>query len=51
VKRPKTLMEQVIFLEDGTYKFPKEWNRKKRRRVARKINKKKKAGFVFPVTK
>jgi len=44
------MIEQVIFHEDGSYTFPKEWNRKQKKRISGKINKRRKAGYVFPIT-
>ncbi len=44
------LMDSVIFKEDGSYIFPKEWTRKQKKRISNKIRKRKKQGHVFPVT-
>jgi len=40
----------VIFKEDGSYIFPKEWSRKQKKRISNKIRKRIKAGHKFPAT-
>jgi hypothetical protein len=40
-------MSLVKFFKDGTFEFPKNWARKKKKRISRKIRKKQKQGFIF----
>jgi len=49
-KKQVNMIDQVIFNEDGTYTFPKEWNRNQKKRISGKIKKRRRAGYVFPIT-
>ena len=40
-------MHEVRFYKNGTFKFPEDWNRKRKKRIGKKIRKKLKKGHVF----
>ena len=42
-----SLIHEVRFNKDGTFEFPETWNRKRKKRVGKKIKKKLKQGHVF----
>ena len=47
---PTSLIDLVIFGENGSSVFPLTWTRKQKKRISYKISKKRKQGHVFPIT-